>query len=110
MSISETLLTSPDPRDWKEDPSLTFYNLTGREPSTYLRRLFPFSAKVKKDGISGRQAGLLLKYARTKREATTFPIQVVMSTPSTWSGQAGVNVLSYSSEEMELLPPDEEGA
>ena len=98
--------TSPSPEDWKEPYILatTLRACTGKESEAYLRTLFPFSARVLKHTINGRSKGAILKWARTRLDASQYPIQTLVN-----SAQGGGLVTSYDSSEVELIPAVSEG-
>lgn len=106
--------TSLDPKDWKDDNveeasrqgmhrQLREKAIDAEDIPVSLRRFYPLRARLSKyDVVLGFQAGTVLKYARVKRTPSRFPIEVFFS-GKTATGVPRTQVISYNSDEVELL-------
>ena len=103
--------TSLNPADWHDtDREVEARRrLLQREregiPSAELRQHYPFMARlVKRDVVLGMPVGFIFKYARTKKEPSTFPIEVYR-TPGEGGKDYGQTSV-YAGNEVELVVPE----
>lgn len=111
---SSLAVTSLDARDWKEDAEeasarktiqlrLKMHDPAGN--TALLRKYYPLRVRLRKfDAVLGFQAGTVLKFARVKRTAERFPIEVFFSGKTATGAERTVTV-SYDSTDAELLGP-----